>query len=107
MVRIGCDVINCSHNKEGICYANKISVTGKRAHTSNHTYCSSFLNQSTYNSLTSNVSSNDSCNYIACNVKTCTYNAGNICSLDSISVTSTADNTNLYAETYCASFKCK
>ncbi len=107
MARIECNVMNCSHNNEGVCYANKISVTGKKAHTSNHTCCSSFLNQSTYNNLTSNVSPNDSCNYIGCNVKTCTYNVSNICSLDNISVTSIADTTNLYAETYCSSFKCK
>ena len=37
MARIGCNVINCSHNDSGICYANKISVNGKKARTSNHT----------------------------------------------------------------------
>ena len=35
------------------------------------------------------------------------YNAGNVCSLNNISVTSSADSANLYSETYCSSFKCK
>ena len=43
MARIGCNVLNCSHNDSGVCYANRISITGKKAHTSNHTCCSSFL----------------------------------------------------------------
>ena len=54
MARIGCNVLNCSHNDSGVCYANRISITGKKAHTSNHTCCSSFLDQSTYSNLTSN-----------------------------------------------------
>ncbi len=36
MARIGCNVLNCSHNDSGVCYANRISITGKKAHTSNH-----------------------------------------------------------------------
>ena len=44
---------------------------------------------------------------IGCNVKTCAYNAGNVCSLNNIAVTSSADSANLYSETYCSSFKCK
>ena len=87
MARIGCNVLNCSHNDSGVCYANRISITGKKAHTSNHTCCSSFLDQSTYSNLTSN--------------------AGNVCSLNNIAVTSSADSANLYSETYCSSFKCK
>ena len=58
MARIGCNVLNCSHNDSGVCYANRISITGKKAHTSNHTCCSSFLDQSTYSNLTSNTCTN-------------------------------------------------
>lgn len=58
MARIGCNVLNCSHNDAGVCYANRISITGKKAHTSNHTCCSSFLDQSTYSNLTSNTCTN-------------------------------------------------
>ena len=65
------------------------------------------LDQSTYSNLTSNTCTNGSCDYIGCNVKTCAYNAGNVCSLNNISVTSSADSANLYSETYCSSFKCK
>ena len=84
MARIGCNVLNCSHNDSGVCYANRISITGKKAHTSNHTCCSSFLDQSTYSNLTSNTCTNGSCDYIGCNVKTCAYNAGNVCSLNNM-----------------------
>ena len=31
MARIGCNVLNCSHNDSGVCYANRISITGKKA----------------------------------------------------------------------------
>ncbi|MDU4934949.1 MAG: DUF1540 domain-containing protein [Peptostreptococcaceae bacterium] len=44
---------------------------------------------------------------IGCNVKTCTYNAGNICALNDIGITSNVGRANLYSETYCSSFKCK
>ena len=30
MARIGCNVLNCSHNDAGVCYANRISITGKK-----------------------------------------------------------------------------
>ena len=107
MARIGCNVINCSHNDSGICYANKISVNGKKARTSNHTCCSSFLDESTYSKLTNNTNNDGPCNIIGCNVKTCTYNAGNICALNDIGITSNVGRANLYSETYCSSFKCK
>lgn len=107
MARIGCNVLNCSHNDGGTCYANKISVNGKKARTSNHTCCSSFLDQSTYSTLTNNTNDDGPCNIIGCNVKTCAYNAGNICALNDIAVTSNVGRANLYSETYCSSFKCK
>ena len=31
MPSIGCNVNNCAHNTNGICYANKIAVNGKKA----------------------------------------------------------------------------
>lgn len=107
MSRIGCNVDNCAHNQSGACYANRISVTGKRAHTSNHTCCSSFLDQATYGNLTNSVGENDTCDYIGCNVKTCNHNAGNVCSLNNINVTTSSSSPNLYSETYCSSFECK
>lgn len=29
MSSVNCNVINCSHNDSGMCYANKIAVNGK------------------------------------------------------------------------------
>ena len=48
MALVGCNVNNCAYNTNGTCYANKISVNGKKARTSNNTCCSSFVNQSGY-----------------------------------------------------------
>ncbi|GAA3643093.1 DUF1540 domain-containing protein [Asaccharospora irregularis] len=108
MSRISCSVMNCSHNDGGTCYANRISINGKKARTSNHTCCSSFLDKSTYSTLTNNTNDDGPCAIIGCNVKTCSYNAsGTVCSLNDINVNSDVGNANLYSETHCSSFKCK
>lgn len=107
MSSINCSVNNCSHNNSGVCYANKITVNGKKAHTSKNTCCSTFLDEKHYGTLTNNTNSGGSCSMIGCNVKTCTYNASNVCTLDNISVDTQLPKANLYEETYCSSFKCK
>ena len=107
MGRISCNVVNCSHNDSGVCYSNKINVSGKKARTSNHTCCGSFLDVANYSNLTNNTNGGGSCNIINCNVKTCTHNAGTVCALNNIAVTSNVGKANLYSETYCSRFKCK
>lgn len=107
MAMVGCNVLNCSHNDGGNCYANKISVNGKKAHTSTHTCCSSFIDGTNYNSLTNTVNNDDPCNIVACNVRTCSNIAGNVCSLNSVSITSSISKANSNAETYCSSFRSK
>ena len=105
MAKINCSVINCSHNDRGICYANQISVSGKKAHSSVHTCCSSFLDSSNYSNLTNNTNNDGLCELLSCNVKTCNHNCNNACTLNSISVTSNNTRVNLYSETYCSSFE--
>lgn len=108
MPKIGCSVMNCSHNNEGTCYANRVSISGKKARTSNHTCCGSFLDKANYSTLTNNTDCGGECSIVGCNVKTCSYNAsGTVCSLNDISVTSDTPKTNIYSETHCSSFKCK
>ena len=107
MPAINCNINNCAHNTNGTCYANKISVNGKKARTSNNTCCSSFVNESGYSNLTNSTLDSNPCNSLNCTVKTCVNNAGNICALRDISITSHADNANLLSETYCGSFRCK
>lgn len=107
MPSIGCNVNNCAHNTNGICYANKIAVNGKKARTSNNTCCSSFVNDSGYSSFSNSTLDDQPCNYLSCNVKTCVNNAGSICALRDVNITSHADNANLISETYCGSFRCK
>ncbi|MEG0050908.1 MAG: DUF1540 domain-containing protein [Terrisporobacter sp.] len=107
MPSIGCNVNNCTHNSGGACYANKISVNGKKARTSNNTCCSSFLNESNYGSFTNSSMAEGSCNSLNCNVKTCAHNAGNICTLHDVAITSNVEATNLNSETYCSSFRSK
>ncbi|MCI5630301.1 MAG: DUF1540 domain-containing protein [Clostridiales bacterium] len=107
MPAINCNINNCAHNTNGTCYANKISVNGKKARTSNNTCCSSFVNESGYSNLTNSTLDSNPCNSLNCTVKTCVNNAGNICALRDVSITSHADNANLLSETYCGSFRCK
>ena len=107
MPAINCNINNCTHNTNGTCYANKISVNGKKARTSNNTCCSSFVNESGYSNLTNSTLDSNPCNSLNCTVKTCVNNAGNICALRDVSITSHADNANLLSETYCGSFRCK
>ena len=107
MSSVNCNVINCSNNDSGICYANKISVNGKKSRTSIHTNCVSFIEGSNSGDLTNGTNSDSPCSLIGCNVKTCSNNAGAICSLNSIAVTSEVVRTNANSGTYCSSFKCK
>ena len=107
MPAINCNINNCAHNTNGTCYANKISVNGKKARTSNNTCCSSFVNESGYSNLTNSTLDSNPCNSLNCTVKTCVNNAGNICALRDVSITSHADNANLLSETYCGRFRCK
>ena len=107
MPAINCNINNCAHNTNGTCYANKISVNGKKARTSNNTCCSSFVNESGYSNLTNSTLDSNPCNSLNCTVKTCVNNAGNICALRDVYITSHADNANLLSETYCGSFRCK
>ena len=107
MPAINCNINNCAHNTNGTCYANKISVNGKKARTSTNTCCSSFVNESGYSNLTNSTLDSNPCNSLNCTVKTCVNNAGNICALRDVSITSHADNANLLSETYCGSFRCK
>ncbi|MGL6107956.1 DUF1540 domain-containing protein [Romboutsia sp.] len=107
MSSINCSVVNCSHNDSGICYANKISINGKKSHTSTHTCCTSFLDSANYSNLTNSMNNDGPCSSIGCNVKTCNNNVGNMCALNNIAVTSNNIKANLYSETHCSSFKCK
>lgn len=107
MSSINCNVSNCAHNNQATCYASKISINGKRSRTSTHTCCSSFVDTGSNSSLTSSIESNSPCSFVGCNVKTCTYNAGTVCSLSNIGVNTNNQNPNAQSETYCSSFRCK
>lgn len=106
MSSINCNVNNCGHNDSGICYANKISINGKKSHTSTHTCCNTFVEESN-ESFTNNIDNSSNNTMIGCNVKTCVNNAGTVCVLSNIGVTTSAPITNAASETYCSSFKCK
>ena len=107
MSSINCSVNNCSHNNNGVCYANRINVSGKKAKTSINTACGSFLNHSVYGTLIDNTNDSGPCSCICCNVSSCTYNSNNLCTLENISVSPDLSQTNLYTETSCTSFEHK
>ena len=106
MSSINCNVNNCGHNDGVMCYASKISINGKKSRTSTHNCCNTFVEES--NGSFTNIADNSSNNtFIGCNVKTCVNNAGTVCVLSNIGVTTSAPRTNAASETYCSSFKCK
>lgn len=102
MQRINCDVTNCSHNKTGVCYSNRVDIGGLSASSECGTCCGSFLNKSLYSDLTNNTNSNGQCNSLTCNVQNCYHNTNNICALNSINVSGSA--VQIYSETKCSSF---
>jgi hypothetical protein len=103
--RINCDVTNCSHNKTGICYSNRVDIGGMSASSERGTCCGSFLQESHYSNLTNNTNSKGKCDALTCNVETCTYNSNRLCNLDSINVS--GDGAQIYSETKCSSFDAK
>lgn len=107
MSNINCSVTNCYHNDTAVCHANKVSINGKKSRTSTHTCCNSFVDTSHSSSLSNSVNDDNPCSSVACNVKTCTHNAGNLCVLNNISVASNNITASISSETYCSSFKCK
>lgn len=105
MNKIDCTVNNCSHNKSGVCYANRVNIGGKGAKSDCETCCGSFLDKAHYSTLTNNTNSEGSCDCLVCEVTTCSYNDNKLCSAELISVS--GNDVNLYTETKCETFKTK
>lgn len=104
MAKIACGVTECSHNKNGDCFANIVSITGPSAHSDSETACSSFLDQMTYSELTNcQASAGGACDCLECHVKTCKHNENCNCQLDHIKVN--GDNVSSYCQTNCLSFE--
>ena len=103
MTRINCDVLNCSHNKDYICYSNRVDIGGVAADTENGTCCGSFLNKSLYSDLTNNTNNSGPCDALICKVDTCVYNKNKLCNLHSIEVS--GSKAQIYSETVCNSFQ--
>lgn len=103
MNRVECGVINCSHNKGGDCYANRVNIGGKSASKDAETCCGSFLNKLLYSDLTNNIYGGGSCDCLVCYVKSCKFNSDSLCSLDSIEVG--GNDVEIYTETRCESFQ--
>lgn len=102
MQRINCDVTNCSHNKTGICYSNKVDIGGVSASSERGTCCGSFLNEFLYSTLTSNTNSKGQCDALTCNVESCAHNYNKLCDLNSINVS--GEGVQIYSQTRCSSF---
>lgn len=105
MQRINCNVSNCSHNKTGICYSNRVDIGGVSASSARGTCCGSFLQESSYGSLTNNTNSHGHCDSITCNVESCNHNDNRLCALSSIYVS--GNGAQIYSETKCSSFDSK
>ena len=107
MEKINCSVNNCSHCKDGLCYADRVEIKGSASQVKEHTACTSFLESAVYSELTNNTNNNGACSCLICKVGTCEYNSNNLCTLDNISVCPDTNRPNMYTETSCENFKCK
>ena len=103
MAKISCNVSNCSHYEDGVCYSNRVNIGGKGASTCDDTCCGSFLDKAHYTTLTNNTNGSGSCDCLVCEVETCGYNTNKTCEAPSISVQ--GNNVHLYSETFCDTFK--
>ena len=103
MSKVNCNVIACSHNKSGVCYANCVDIVGSSAIEDNDTCCGSFLNKLHYSELTNNTLSSGSCDCLKCTVETCTFNNNNLCKLEAIQVN--GEGVSYYTQTACESFR--
>lgn len=103
MQKICCDVTNCSHNSGGECYADRVNIGGDGASEGKATCCGSFLDVQLYSNLTNCSSCGEKGTALVCKATECTYNKNKLCTLDSIQVS--GGPSNLYSETYCASFE--
>ena len=106
MPKIDCNVTNCSHNTEGICYANRVNIGGESAECKSETCCGSFLNKLNYSDLTNNTFSSGACDCLVCNVDSCKYNSNSLCDLEGIQVDGEGAM-SIYTDTCCRSFKGK
>ncbi len=104
MTCVKCSVNNCSYNKDGGCYVEKIQVGGKSSTEEDCTCCGTFLNQEHYSNLAEYTSSRSEAEEVGCNVETCKHNGNCQCTLDEIEVCG-CNHTGNYTETKCASFE--
>lgn len=105
MSKINCDVNNCSHNKSGVCFSNRVDIGGMTSNSSCNTCCGSFLDKKLYSDLTNNTNCSGSCDCLVCKVTNCSHNENSLCNLSSINVS--GSNVNIYTETNCESFESK
>ena len=105
MYKISCSVGNCSHNNEGVCYANRINVGGQGTDKACGTCCGSFLDEKHYSTLTNNTNSQGACDCLVCGVTNCVYNDNKLCTAEIINVSGAG--ANIYNETNCETFKQK
>ena len=105
MSKVDCSVTNCSHNKCGTCYSNRVNIGGQSSSADDKTCCGSFLNKLLYSDLTNNTNCAGECDSLVCFVNGCKHNNNHLCSLDRIQVS--GDSVEVYTETTCKSFASK
>lgn len=103
--RVTCTVENCSHNDSNACCANIVKIVGSSANNYQDTCCSSFLDKTTYSTLTNNANGQHLCDALVCDVLNCIHNVDTNCNLNSIDVV--GKDVLLYNQTNCSNFMSK
>jgi hypothetical protein len=114
---LSCSALNCVHNINSLCSANKIHVTGMNAVTSDDTQCKTFAEKGLINAVTNifnmnipgeirQVFNNDSISMsprIECDATRCIYNSNRICDASNVQIMGIDANSS--ENTQCETFK--
>lgn len=105
MTNLECNVVSCGNNRDNCCCRPNIQVNGPCASNAEQTKCSSFFNAAgTANASVGCNVPNDSLE-ILCSAENCTFNSGEQCHADHISVRSETASADDESKTECASFR--
>ncbi len=100
MVKLGCEVKNCAHNKEDLCCKNAIMIGGSAANQKEDTTCDSFMQRREGASNSTVIASEMTT--VNCAANNCTHNKD--CNCKANHVTIDGHRATCKDETICNSF---
>ncbi|MGX4600786.1 DUF1540 domain-containing protein [Faecalimicrobium sp. JNUCC 81] len=95
---LNCSATSCAHNNAGGCFAGGINVDGRKATTTGHTNCASYVDKASAG-FTSSANECDcvSTQNIHCKATNCKYNESELCKADQVHIN---NDSNASCETF-------